>query len=96
MIRHRELFTKDNEVNDQNPESYNDQEMGEMDQVSDPAEAMGNVQLDPIEGYDNDLDRNLAVKKRYIAKLRQDMMMLQHEHQELIALGGQGSEIDAM
>lgn len=76
MIRHRELFTKDNEVNDQNPESYNDQEMGEMDQVSDPAEAMGNVQLDPIEGYDNDLDRNLAVKKRYIAKLRQDMMML--------------------
>jgi len=76
MIRHRELFTKDNEINDHNPDSYNDQEMGEMDQVSDPAEAMGNVQLDPIEGYDNDLDRNLAVKKRYIAKLRQDMMML--------------------
>lgn len=60
-------------MGDHRADSYNDHE---MDQISDPAEAMGNVQLDPIEGYDNDLDRNLAVKKRYIAKLRQDMMML--------------------
>lgn len=60
-----------------------------MDQVSDPAgEGLGSgVQLDPIEGYDNDLDRNLAVKKRYIAKLRQDLIMLQNEHNELATLG---------
>ena len=38
------------------------------------------AQLNHVDGYDNDLDRNIAVKKRYIGQLKQQLMQTQQEH----------------
>ena len=80
--QHQALFTSEEEdqMQEHNQMQENNQNEEGYDDMSDGDDA----QLNHVDGYDNDLDRNIAVKKRYIGQLKQQLMSAQKEHQELL------------
>ena len=52
------------------------------------------VNLDPVDGYDNSIDRNLEVNKQEIAQLRAHIAQLEQENKEIKRGGFQGQSED--
>jgi hypothetical protein len=51
-----------------------------------------NFELDPVDGYDNSIDRNIEVNKHEIAQLRAHIAQLEQDNGEMKRGGFQPSE----
>jgi hypothetical protein len=46
-------------------------------------EESGQDEIEPLDGYDNSVEKNIAVKRKYIQSLRDQLQMLRMDNQKI-------------